>query len=494
MKRAQEVTETPDAADAFAPVMSKEGEMHDSRKQKDDSPASLPAGLVRRPPPGRGELTRVAVAAGLALLLSACGGGGGGAGAPNFGAALGGSAPSIQADAVVAPALVAPTPDAEQAAPVARNSPPGDGETPPPTGLPPVAEIPSQIQEPPTTPTDRYTVADPSTIPFPSGSPVTDEKVSMNSFGTWGLPDYQPGGASAAKNNGPNVRVRRRVGYGRRLLTLPVSGGTGEFAYTSLYYGTAAIANLWLTYPADAGAGDLAVHIHTRRATPGGYGSISDDAVTSAAVRNATGVGAIWSDEIRPDAATRGTDHKAWVGDWLEAAARLGPSHGFTVEDFFLTEAYLQAPGTAVQPAPQGSETSATWTGKVIAFNSAAGSILTRGDEIGGDATVTVNFGAGPTMDVSLTDLRSARGFAGQGPTEPNGGFTPYRYPNQTWTGLALAGGGFSDSSSSRSIKGVFRSQVQSTGTNANTVGGIFDVFGTMKGGFVATFAPPSPE
>ena len=97
MKRGRGVTETPVAADAFDPVMRKEGEMHDSRKQKDDSPASLPAESVRRPPPGRGGLPGIAVATGLALLLSACGGGG--AGAPNARAALEGSALSTQANA-----------------------------------------------------------------------------------------------------------------------------------------------------------------------------------------------------------------------------------------------------------------------------------------------------------------------------------------------------------------------------------------------------------
>ena len=471
-----------------------------SRKPKDDSPASLPAGLVRRPPPGRGGLPGIVAATGLALLLSACGGGGGGggAGAPNSGATLGEPALSIQTDAAVASALVAPTPDARQATPGARNSPPGAGETPPPTNLPPVSETtPPQIPEPPT-PTDRNIVADPSTIPFPSGSPVTDEKVNMNMFSLWGHPKYQPGGASAARNNGPNVAIRRRVGYSKRLLSLPVSGGSGIYAYTHLYYGTVAIANLWLTYPADADTGDLAVHIHTRRATPGGYGSASNDAVTSAAIRNATGLDALWKqwpDEERPDDYPRDIGQKGNVLEWLKAAARYGPRYGFTVEDFFLTEAYLQAPGSGVQPAAQGSETSATWTGKVIAVDSAARSILMRGNEIGGDATVTVNFGNSPTVDVSLTDLRSARAVSGAvGAPEPEGGFPPARYPDQNWTGLVLVGGAFSDTSGRRSIKGAFRSQVSSTGTNANAVGGIFDVKGTMKGGFVANFAPPGPN
>ena len=299
-------------------------------------------------------------------------------------------------------------------------------------------------------------VTDPSTIPFPSGSSATDETVNMSTFGAWRDAAYQPGGSSAHKNNGPQVVVRRRAKRSSKSLTLPAINASPR-----LNYGTHGIDNLWLTYPADAGSGDLAVHIRAMTV------------------------------------ASRGSP-RAWVIHWLDAIEKLGPYyayHGFSVEDFFLTEAYLQAPGSAVQPAARGSETSATWTGKVIAFDSAAESVLIRGDEIGGDAAVTVNFGSNPTVDVSLTDLRSARTVSGApGAVEPNGGVSPHRYPNQSWTGLALAGGAFSDTSGGRSIKGVFRSQVTSTGTNANTVGGIFSVFSTMKGGFVATFTPPSPE
>lgn len=455
--------------------------MRDSRKrQKSGSLHSLPAGSARRSLPGRSGLPGVAVATGLALLLSACGGGG--AGAPNAAAVLGGSASSIQAAAAVAPA-----PIVEKAAPVARNTPPAAGNTPPdakntasvagitppPTARntpptpeepprpivvetpPPVSDKPSPPgQESPGSGTSRYVVTDPSTLPFPS---QTDETIDINTLGLWGLEAYQPGGRSAGKNNGPHVVVRRRRKIQFRALTLPVSGGSGTFAYDSLYYGGVHIRNTWLTYPADAGDGDLAVHVRARKVNPSKTGQ------------------------------------KVHVMDWLLAAAEYGPYYGFTIEDFFETGAYLQAPGSAVQPAPQGSETSATWTGQVIAFNSASNDYLNRGKEIGGDATITVNFGADPTVDVWLSDLRSAWTVSGSGPTEPNGGFSPYRYPNQRWTGLALTGGWFSDDSPGRSLEGTFRNNVSSTGTNANTVGGIFDVVGTIKGGFVATIAPPTP-
>lgn len=429
--------------------------MSDSHKQqKSDSLHSLPAGSARRGRPGRGGLPGVAAAAGLALLLSACGGGGGGAGATNAGTVLGGSALSIQAAAAVAPAPVV-----EKAAPVARNTPSIPGGTPP-TGP---GEKPPTISDNPSSPgqgtpgsaASRYVVTDPSTLPFPS---ETDETIDINTLGLWGLEAYQPGGHSASKNNGPHVVVRRRRKRQFRTLTLPVSGGSGKFAYDSLYYGGVHIHNTWLTYPADAGDGDLAVHVRAKKVQ-----------------------------------STKNGSDKVEVLNWLLAAAEYGPYYGFTVEDFFLTEAYLQAPGSAVQPAPQGSETSATWTGKVIAFDSAVYSYLTRGDEIGGDAAVTVNFGESPTVDVSLTDLRSAWATSGRDPQPPSGGFPPHRYPNQSWTGLALVGGEFSDDSAGRTLTGAFRSQVASTGTNANTVGGIFNVKGTMKGGFVATIAPPTP-
>ena len=417
--------------------------MYDSHKQqKSDSLYSLAAGAVRRPPPGRDGLPGIVAATGLALLLSACGGGGG-AGAPNAGATLGGSAPSIRVDAAVAP-----VPVAEKAAP-----PNPQARTPQTTKTPPpvVKNIPTQQQESPAPPTDMSIVTDPSTIPFPSGSSATDETVHLSKFGPWRGAAYQPGGSSVARNNGPKVVVRRRAKRSSKSLILPGIQGSPR-----LNFGTHDIDNLWLTYPADAGSSDLAVHI--RAITMAGRGS-----------------------------------PRGWAMHWRDAAEKLGPNyayHGFSVEDFFLTEAYLQAPGSAVQPAVQGSETSATWTGKVIAFDSAAESFLLRGDEIGGDAAVTVNFGNSLTVDVSLTDLRSARTVSGApGAVEPNGGISPHRYPNQSWTGLALVGGAFSDASGGRSIKGAFRNQGTTAGTNANTAGGIFDVTGTMKGGFVATFS-----
>ena len=442
--------------------------MYDPHKQqKSDSLYSLAAGAVRRPPPGRDGLPGIVAATGLALLLSACGGGGG-AGAPNAGATLGGSAPSIRVDAAVAP-----VPVAEKAAPVAPKTPPPNPQartpqtpkTPPPVDLPPVdlppvdlppvvENIPPQRQESPAPPTDMSIVTDPSTIPFPSTGRRTDETVDINTLGHWGHPNYQQGGSENHRNYGPKVVVRRRIGHGGKQLTLPISGMASGGTFTNISTGYVSLSNHWLTYPADAGDEDLAVHVRVRKS---------------------------------------GHDRRVWVMRWFEGAAEYGPSYGFTIEDFFLTEAYLQAPGSGVQPAAQGGETSATWTGKVIAVDSAASSVLIRGAEIGGDASITVNFGNSPTVDVSLTNLRNTRSVTAQEVT-PAGNLAATPYPSQTWTGLALADGAFSDTSASRSIKGAFRNQGTTAGTNANTAGGIFDVTGTMKGGFVANFAPPGPN
>ena len=386
----------------------------------------------------------------LVFLLSACGGGGGGSPAQIEGSA---------------PGETAPPPGQET------GSGPGPGAAPANPGSR-QNQLP-QAQKSPLRALLTSTVTDLSTIPFPSGTPVTDQMTNMNAFGKWGHPNYQPGGSRADDNEGPNVAVRRRVGYSKKCLCFTI----GE---TNYWYGTAAIADLWLTYPADAGASDLAVHIRTRRATPGGRGSISDDVhkeidsgSANTPISDATGIVPL----IPEDNDARQTQHKSWVGRWLKAAA----GSGVAVQDFFLTEAYLQAPGSAVQPVVQAAEMSATWTGKAIAFDSAAGSTMFRGTEIGGDAEITVNFGTNPTVDVSLTNLRSARSVDFQTAL-------PSMYPSQSWTGLALSGGEFSDSSGGRTIEGTFRNQGTTAGTNANTVGGIFDVTGTMKGGFVATF------
>ena len=389
------------------------------------------------------------------LALAACGGGGGGG---SSGPSLddGGPATSQTGNSGVPSTLGTPgTPQAgNPGTPSAQGGPQASSSV--------VQGTPSGA---PTTSRHEFfstsVVTDPSTIPFPSGSPVTNENTNLNTFGSWGgIPTTCPTGADCT-NYGPDVAVKRRVGYSKRSLSHTIAG-------ENIWYGNAGIADLWLTYPADATASQLAVHIRTKRATPGSYGSISDDvqkeidAGGAKPIQTATGIYG------------RGDEDKGNVRQWLNDAAK----YGISVQDFFLT-------------AQAMNEMSATWTGKVIAFDSASGSIMNRGNEIGGEASITVNFGNSPTVDVSLTNLGSARSRQSvPHPSIPNSRISgPSPYPSQSWTGLELTSGGFSDTSGRRSIEGTFRNQGTTTGTNANTAAGIFDVYGTMKGGFVATYS-----
>ena len=204
---------------------------------------------------------------------------------------------------------------------------------------------------------------------------------------------------------------------------------------------------MWLTYPAGVTSGQMAVHIKTRRS---GFTAIDIDGEAG------------W---------------KTAVSWWREGLEHVGVS--LSSEDFFTTETFLQAPGTAVQPTGT-SGTSATWTGKVVAVDSAIDSILRRGQGIAGDARVTVNFGNNPTVDVVLNNL--------MGRVSGTIGYPP-GFPSQTWKGLTLSNGRFSHTATRREIVGTFRNQGTTKGTNANTVGGLFDVYGTMKGGFVAKYS-----
>ena len=271
----------------------------------------------------------------------------------------------------------------------------------------------------------------PAGLPGGSGSDI-----NLNTYGYWNEPSM-----------GPNVDVTKKTAN-KRNSVLDFTNRHGRLARYRFQIG-----DRWLTYPAGAGSSDLAVHIKTTRAKFG-----SDDDINQGSSNLST-------KSTLPSAKKE-----------IEAAGL-----SFSSFDFFTTEAHLQAPGTAVQPTAQGSETSATWTGKAIAFDSAVNSLLVRGQEIGGDATVTVNFGATATVDVSLRNLKGAR-FVEDSLDRAS------PYPSQTWTGLTLNNGGFSSTTGSREIQGTFRNQGSTTGTNANTVGGIFDVYGTMKGGFVATY------
>ena len=370
---------------------------------------------------------RLLVAAALALAVTGCGGGG--------------ARPAASiTPAVAPPPAVVPPP--EETPPVV--APPPE-ETPRRVATPPrVVPLTADTSPPEETPTRVSTTpaftpkavdlvkaameAAAMSVETSSPDDLPSSEGSTSNMNTWGSP------------GSPDVEVRTRRGpsrwkwYGWNCWGWspdgPVWGPCG-FGVT--------ILDKWTSYPADADDDEMKVHVRAKE-TP--------------------------------------TKDKSLL-------VQLNGSWGFAAggeNDFFATEAHLEAPGTPVQPAAQGTETSATWTGRVIAVDSAPRKILIRGFEIGGKAELTFNF-AGSTLDVNLTELRTPRAVdINTGQAGP--------YPSQSWKGLSVSNGSFSDSTGNRTISGTFRHQdATNTDTNADTVGGVFNVHGTMKGGFVATFS-----
>ena len=330
----------------------------------------------------------------------------------------------------------------------------------PPAVAPPPEETPQTADTPPPQETPKRVVPPTTVVPPPTFSSVKPPaftpkavdpvKAAMEAAAMsveTSSPDDLPSSEGSTSNmntwgspGSPDVEVRTRRGpsrwkwYGWNCWGWspdgPVWGPCG-FGVT--------ILDKWTSYPADAGDDEMKVHVRAKE-TPDKDKSL---------------------------------------------LAQLDRSWGFAAggeNDFFATEAHLEAPGTPVQPAAQGTETSATWTGRVIAVDSAPRNILTRGFEIGGKAELTFNF-AGSTLDVNLSELRTPWAVdIRTGKAAP--------YPSQNWSGLSVSNGSFSDSKGNRTISGTFRHQdASNTDTNADTVGGVFNVQGTMKGGFVATFS-----
>ncbi len=278
----------------------------------------------------------------------------------------------------------------------------------------------SQLQVAPRTPrvTAKSTSVGTGTPPgFPAGA--TAKTINLNSF-------------NPPMSLRPDIQARIRKG-GTRYWNLKYTDANSdgdEFVFYSMN-----VDDLWMTYPPGA-AGDMKVHIRAR-------------------VPQETGK-RLFSVQLKKILEESGHD---------------------ITNDFFLVEAHLQAPGAGVQPTGTGS---ATWTGKVIAFENDPAQWVTRGFEIGGDASVTVNL---PTRSagVSLTNLKSSRAVKIE-----SGAAVPSTYPDQTWSGLSIdSSGAFSSTAGGRKINGAFRHQ-GTTGTSPNTVGGVFEA-PRIKGGFVAT-------
>ena len=222
---------------------------------------------------------------------------------------------------------------------------------------------------------------------------------------------------------------------------VPVSGGVDVYGR-------------WFSYPANAGTNDMKVHLEVLRGTYPGEG------------KNALA-----------DFFKQGHDLE-WFLNYV---------------DFFKAEAHLEAPGTAVQPT-LAVNTTATWTGKVIALDTARygdhsnnPNFARRGQLIGGDATITVQRLSTPVLgaSVALTNLKGT-----------NAAFSSY--PNLNWNNMVINLGNFGRTVRNHpdellpnsTISGTFR------GTGAAKVGGTFEVpsfyywqYGAhvgMVGGFVA--------
>ncbi len=294
----------------------------------------------------------------------------------------------------------------------------------------------------------------------PSGLPgTTGTVVNMNAM----MPSTVVGGATR-----PNIQLLERAGNSAATvidfpcINLNSSGtnlncriGGGVQSNGTWDSGDVDTYGRWFTYPHDAGTNDMKVHLQVRRAT--------------------------LKDKI--------TLHKFFDR---------GHSKDYFYEhldlDFFTAEAYLEAPGSAVQPTVvQGSPL--TWTGKVVGLDTARefdtsgkGNFLRRGDLIGGTATITVRKHAqpNPRATVELTNLVGA-----------NIGTT---YPDVSWSNMNISNGSFSqtivgghniatNSITGATVSGTFR------GTGAAKVGGTFEVpaqawlygrYVGMVGGFVA--------
>ena len=268
---------------------------------------------------------------------------------------------------------------------------------------------------------------------------------------------------AATAPDAPDIAIRERhgdsspvaidfactTGSGENLITgwCRVGGGIAEdradLSGHSQTYGR------WFTYPHDATANEMKVHLQVRRGTWGVDGA-------------------------------KVTLSKFFYGKGRRDALDYFHKH----MDFFKAEAHLEAPGTAVQPTVADGA-SATWTGKVIALDS-GGRIQDnhgnpnfgrRGQLVGGDATITVDKTAGlptPRVGVSLTNLEGANVWNSS-------------YPDLSWASMTVTNGSFSSFTGHvGTLSGTFR------GTGAAKVGGTFSVppnsFGQngLVGGFVA--------
>ena len=349
--------------------------------------------------------------------------------------------PVSEPEPQTAAATVSSTPEQpEQAAATISSTP----EPPTPNVEPDSEPQPVSDPEPESASLTATASSAPSGLPSGAGA-----LVNLNNMGTWRAVQYQSGQVTnpqidleLRKRNGPNSSIYLVTPCANAYTVPGRTGtwcsGTGADNDTGVAHGLR-IIDRWYTYPTTTAAG-MKVHVRVKKA--------NDESAFAPGVY----------------------DLVSWV------------NQGYGYDEFFTVEAHLEAPGTNVQPTGTGS---ATWSGKVVGAynpNCTRGCYFTRGDLIGGDASVTVNFGSSTTANVSLTNLKAATRLhiPGSGPQRP------VSYSSQTWSGLAVSGGTFSHSGSGRSISGAFQDQNSGDSKQADTVGGVFAVNGVMKGGFVA--------
>ncbi len=268
--------------------------------------------------------------------------------------------------------------------------------------------------------------------------------VNMNSFGVWGT-DQIGDDPGQTPNTAPNFQIRALEKYGHSQLTTTLHRFVDGIFPSYHFYAYA--------YPSGTDTSKTRVILDITKLGDGSHNSQSG--------ANSSG----GKSDLQA--------FKDGGGLWKE---------------FFEANAYLQEKGTLAQPT-----VTATFTGKVIAVNSCVSCLLTRGDLIGGDASVTATLSGGAvTAAVSLTNLKSTTWMDGSttGQTAP----TPATYPSQSWTNLGVTGGSFSfdtwNGTYQRKIEGSFRKQDNdndNTTDIVDTVGAVFDIKGAFTGGFVAT-------
>ncbi len=268
--------------------------------------------------------------------------------------------------------------------------------------------------------------------------------VDMNNFGMWKIATeegFVGNGPGQTPNAAPNFKVREHVAAGAGVFAWAQVGNAGgqQVWYKKYYY----------AYPSGTDTSKTRVILNIDKL---GYGGSS----------------------YRTDVGGQGG--KLDLLEWIPQP----------YTEFFKADAYLQTQGTLAQP-----DVTATFTGHVIAATSGVSDIDTRGELIGGDASVTATVSGGAvTAAVSLTNLEATTLTMSSGTD-----LVPVTFADQSWTGLTVTTGAFSSTSATRKLQGTFRKQNNDNDANTDivdTVGGLFEINGSdwksrITGGFVAT-------